>query len=57
MGNLVVIPSILYFERPLMKHNGYVLCKGKMLKDFKLHFAHEIDCVSKTTQLVEKGRI
>ena len=25
-----------------------------MLKDFKLHFAHEIDCMSKTTQLVEK---
>lgn len=37
-----------------MKHNGSVLCKDKMLKDFKLHFAHEIDFVSKTTQLVEK---
>ena len=30
---------------------GYILCKGKMLKDFKLHFAHEIDFASKTTQL------
>ena len=34
-----------------LKHNGYILCKGKMLKDFKLHFAHEIDFASKTTQL------
>ena len=34
-----------------LKHNGYVLCKGKMLKEFKLRFAHEIDFASKTTQL------
>lgn len=34
-----------------LKHNGYTLCKGKMLKEFKLHFAHEIDFASKTTQL------
>ena len=34
-----------------LKHNGYFLCKGKMLKEFKLHFAHEIDFASKTTQL------
>ena len=34
-----------------LKHNGYVLCKGKMLKEFKLRFAHEIDFTSKTTQL------
>lgn len=34
-----------------LKHNGYILCKGRMLKEFKLRFAHEIDFVSKTTQL------
>ncbi len=34
-----------------LKHNGYILCKGKVLKEFKLHFAHEIDFASKTTQL------
>lgn len=34
-----------------LKHNGYILCKGKMLKEFKLRFAHEIDFASRTTQL------
>lgn len=34
-----------------LKHNGYVLCKGKHLKDFKLQFAHLINEASKTTQL------
>ena len=34
-----------------MKHNGYVLCKGKALKEFKLQFAHLINEASKTTQL------
>lgn len=34
-----------------LKHNGYVLCRGNMLKDMKLHFAHENDFASKTTQL------
>ena len=34
-----------------LKHNGYVLCKGKSLKDFKLQYAHLISEASKTTQL------
>lgn len=34
-----------------LKHNGYVLCRGKNLKDFKLQFAHLINEASKTTQL------
>lgn len=34
-----------------LKHNGYVLCKGNSLKDFKLRFAHEINFGNKTTQL------
>lgn len=34
-----------------LKHNGYVLCKGKSLKAFKLQFAHLISEASKTTQL------
>lgn len=34
-----------------LKYNGYFLCKGKQLKDFKLQFAHVINEVSKTTQL------
>lgn len=32
-------------------HNGYFLCRGNSLKEFKLRFAHEIDFGSKTTQL------
>jgi len=34
-----------------LKHNGYILSKGKQLKDFKLQFGHLIDKASKTTQL------
>lgn len=34
-----------------LRHNGYVLCKGKSLKEFKLQFAHLIYEASKTTQL------
>lgn len=34
-----------------LMHNGYVLSKGKHLKDFKLQFAHVINVGSKTTQL------
>ena len=34
-----------------LKHNGYVLSKGKQLKEFKLQFAHLINEASKTTQL------
>lgn len=34
-----------------LKHNGYVLTKGKTLKDLKLQFAHVINVGSKTTQL------
>lgn len=34
-----------------LKHNGYILCKGKLLKEFKLCFAPVINIGSKTTQL------
>lgn len=34
-----------------LKYNGYVLSKGKSLKEFKLQFAHLISEASKTTQL------
>ena len=34
-----------------LKHNGYILCKGKQLKEFKLEFAQLINEASKTTQL------
>jgi hypothetical protein len=33
-----------------LRHNGYVLCKGKQLKELKLAFAHLINEASKTTQ-------
>ena len=34
-----------------LKHNGYILCKGKQLKELKSEFAHLINEASKTTQL------
>ncbi len=34
-----------------LRYNGYVLCKGKQLKSFKLQFAPVVDVGSKTTQL------
>lgn len=33
-----------------LKHNEYILCKGKQLKKFKLEFAHLINEASKITQ-------
>lgn len=34
-----------------LRYNGYFLCKGNLLKEFKLHFAHEKGFMSKITQL------
>jgi hypothetical protein len=34
-----------------LKHNGYFLCKGKLLKELKLQFAPVINVGSKTTQM------
>ncbi|MCK4696176.1 MAG: DNA-binding protein [Candidatus Cloacimonetes bacterium] len=34
-----------------LKHNGYILIRGNMLKEFRLEFAHVINVGSKTTQL------
>ncbi len=34
-----------------LKHNGYILIKGKQLKDLKLQFGHVMNVPSKTTLL------
>ena len=34
-----------------LKHNGYVLCKGKAVKEWKLQFGHLINDATKTTIL------
>ena len=34
-----------------LEHNGYFLCKGKALKEFKLRFAQDIDVPNKTPQI------
>ena len=34
-----------------LEHNGYVLCKGNSLKEFKLRFGKDIDVPTKTTFL------
>jgi len=42
-----------YLERfsDELKHNGYIISKGKHLKEFKSQFGHLLDKVSKTPQL------
>ena len=45
------IDNYLSSHEDELKHNGYFLCKGKRLKDFKLQFGHENNFVSKITQL------
>ena len=34
-----------------LEHNGYFLCKGKSLKDFKLRFVQDIDVPKNTPQI------
>jgi hypothetical protein len=34
-----------------LEHNGYFLCKGNSLKEFKLRFARDIDVPNKTPQI------
>ena len=45
------IDNYLSSHEDELKHNGYFLCIGKRLKDFKLQFGHENNFVSKITQL------
>jgi len=42
-----------YIEKHLqeLKHNGYFLCSGKTLKEFKLYFGSDINVATKTTVL------
>lgn len=49
--NLATVDRYLNTFSDELKHNGYVLCKGKTLKEFKLQFAHLINEATKTTQL------
>lgn len=49
--DISTIDRYLSLNSDELKHNGYVLCKGKSLKEFKLQFAHLIYEASKTTQL------
>jgi hypothetical protein len=45
------IDRYLSFHEDELKHNGYILSKGKQLKKFKLQFGHLIDKATKTTFL------
>ena len=45
------IERLLVSNEEELKHNGYFLCKGKSLKDFKLQFANDIDVAHKTVSL------
>ena len=45
------IERLLASNEEELKHNGYFLCKGKSLKDFKLQFANDINVAHKTVSL------
>ena len=45
------IERFLEANKEELEHNGYFLCKGNSLKEFKLHFASDIDVATKTTVL------
>ena len=49
--DISTIDRYLYANGDELKHNGYILSKGKQLKDFKLYFGYLINEASKTTQL------
>ena len=45
------IERFLEANKGELEHNGYFLCKGNSLKEFKLRFASDIDVATKTTVL------
>lgn len=45
------IERLLVANDEELKHNGYFLCKGKALKDFKLRFASDINVAHKAVSL------
>ncbi len=45
------IERLLISNEEELKHNGYFLCKGNSLKEFKLRFAGDIDVAHKTVSL------
>ena len=45
------IERLLVANDEELKHNGYCLCKGKALKDFKLRFASDINVAHKAVSL------
>jgi hypothetical protein len=45
------ITNCLSANEDELRNNGYVLCKGNSLKDFKLKYAQEIDFPSKMSQI------
>ena len=49
--DISTIDRYLELNSEELKHNGYILSRGKQLKAFKLEFGHLIDKASKTTQL------
>lgn len=45
------IERFLETNKEELEHNGYFLCRGNSLKEFKLRFASDIDVATKTTVL------
>lgn len=45
------IEHLLSANEEELKHNGYFLCRGNLLKKFKLRFVGDIDVAHKTVAL------
>lgn len=49
--DIVTIERYLENNENELKHNGYIVLKGKNLKEFKIQFGHILNISSKTSQL------
>lgn len=49
--NIRTISRYIENNQEELEHNGYFLCKGKTLKDFKLRFVQDIDVPKNTPQI------
>ena len=45
------VENCLSVNEDELRHNGYFLCRGNSLKEFKLRFAQDIDVPNKTPQI------
>lgn len=49
--NMKTITRFIDAHKDELEHNGYVVCRGNDLKEFKLKYVQDIDVPNKTPQL------